>query len=454
MWLEKYFNSIIIGSALFTGLLLWLAENQVLAGASGQVLYRAIHYPNELWLFLIPHSVEYAILLMNGLSAFSLWLFSRISLLLGLGKGTTFALFLLLNFNPEYNDTRLNIEVFQFCLPLYLSSIYLFLKQKYFPQALFLWAIPLWLSALLSPLFLFWNLLFPVFLLFYPVGKWQKRTISLMVYYLLAGLIIYLVAPFKEALYDVILQSVEKLSRSSFEMSLFFSEESSVELSIADGFLLSGVLVGTKILQVSGLLIGGVIFIALIKRFGSVFSGKIIYFFIGSLFLKMMLATFLLLYTGYLFNDLVYLPIIMMFLWLSSPAVFYLLNKEVQPQHFLVGIWLLVGYALASIIVFGPSKLYLKEAGEWASRLPAREIHSNSREALFYAGIDPNKPLFNIHFLPDYEWTSADLILYSHRRKTPLPDAMELYDVIKEFQNERGDKVFLLRLKDAKNNGL
>lgn len=446
------FDGLLLLLALATGSLLWLANGRVLGGGTVVELYQSAIEPQSAWQWLL-HGLSpgAAVALMIGLSSLALWLFGRICLALGLGEKTTLALFLLLNFNPEYNDARLNVEGFQLVLPCFLLGLWGLLRAKRFPSALLALALPQWLASYFSPLLLLWNLLWPLALLTYPLGHWRRRLLGLLVYYLLAGLAVALSHDFPLLLQDLYSQTLENLHRTSGEMSIFFSADNSVHLSAAEALLLALVLVLINGIKIAGLLIGLLVVLAWRGSTVSVIGRPQRGLLLALLLLNSLLGAFLLLYTGYLFSDLVYMPSIMICLWLSASAAFGLLNRSYRPEQRLVLLWTFIAYALASIIVFGPSASHLKAAGQWAAA-QRRTVYSNSREALFYAGGDPRQANFNIYFLPEVQLRPADLILYSHSRKSPEPEALELYEIEREFSNEHGDRVYALHLKDEPEN--
>ena len=269
---------------------------------------------------------------------------------------------------------------------------------------------------------------------------------------LLAALAVYGWPEYQHLLRDLYGLGGEKLNQTREEMSIFFKgNDEGFRLSLSNGLLLALVLVLTNGLHIAGLLIGALMVFSLNRRSTPVLERPQRWFLFGLLLLNCLIGAYLLLYTGHLFSDLVYMPAIMICLWLSSGGLFRLINRSYRDEQRLVIFWLAVAYALASIIVFGPSSVYLKEAG-LAVRSRPEPLYSNSRQILYYAGRDPRNADFNIHFLPDGEIGPNALILYSHNRKEPLPDTLELYHILGKFSNRHGDQVFLLRLKDGQKN--
>ena len=164
------------------------------------------------------------------------------------------------------------------------------------------------------------------------------------------------------------------------------------------------------------------------------------------------------LYYGYLPSDLYYTPVTMLVLWLSSGVVFYALQRiksgRIPPERLLILLWLIIAYALASIITIGPRLTYLREAGEWArAHQPANgATYSNNLTALAYSGrppyLDGQAYIDMEHPRQEYfELTPDDLLVHIKGRKQPEPQDLDLFDILAEYHNDRGDKAYILRVK-------
>ena len=133
LWLNRQQQSLLtITLSLATSLWLWLEGGRVLDVESLQNLWRSTHHPQTLFEHLLAPlagNPDLAVAIMAVLSTLSLWLYCRLSRLIGIGPQTTFILFLLLNFNPEYNDVRLQISRFQPVLLLWLAGLHIFLAH-------------------------------------------------------------------------------------------------------------------------------------------------------------------------------------------------------------------------------------------------------------------------------------------------------------------------------------
>ena len=158
LWLNRQQQSLLtVTLSLATSLWLWLEGGRVLDVESLQNLWRSTHHPQTLFEHLLAPlagNPDLAVAIMAVLSTLSLWLYCRLSRLIGIGPQTTFILFLLLNFNPEYNDVRLQISRFQPVLLLWLAGLYLFLAhyKNHIHLAFLGWATTAWLGALFVPI--------------------------------------------------------------------------------------------------------------------------------------------------------------------------------------------------------------------------------------------------------------------------------------------------------------
>ena len=104
LWLNRQQQSLLtITLSLATSLWLWLEGGRVLDVESLQNLWRSTHHPQTLFEHLLAPlagNPDLAVAIMAVLSTLSLWLYCRLSRLIGIGPQTIFILFLLLNFNP------------------------------------------------------------------------------------------------------------------------------------------------------------------------------------------------------------------------------------------------------------------------------------------------------------------------------------------------------------------
>ncbi len=463
----------VVGLAWATQIIIWLNMAQTLPLSSLQMLWQSAHQPQTVFQWLIhpvAHSDMLAVIVMGLLSSLSLWLFCRIARLIGLSNIVTFALFLLINFNPEYNDVRLTVEPFQLVMVLWLLSVGLFILwyQQHLYRAFIAWAVMLWLAALFDSYAIVWALGFPLCFMFWPSGRyfWWQRVLErgkfMLVYYAVIALVVLLIPSLRESVWQSYVRIIEQFHLVSGEISLFLSDDSSFNLSGLDGFLITMVLVAINALRIAGLLILIFVWIAVWRFRQSVLAGRVQLFFIFCLAFSWVYAALSLLYFGYLQSDLIYIPIIMIILWLSASGVFYVVDRwrygHIRPERQLIIAWLFVAYALASVISFGPSADYKRAAGLWARTQAYGKLYSNDLQPLYYAGYSPLSSNQSHNFSIEYQRPGAvgikaqDIILHTQSRHRQLPPTFERYEVIKVFANSRGDRIFALRIKPAVDN--
>ena len=462
-------NLLIPALALLTALWIWLEGGRVLDVESLQTLWRSVHEPQDLFECLLAPlqaASDAVVALMALFSTLSLWLFCRISRLIGIGPQTTMLLFLLLNFNPEYNDVRLQVSAFQPAMLLWLAGLYGFLThyRARLYTAFAAWALTAWLAALFVPAAAFWAGGFPLLFLFWPGrSNWRQRLCErggfLLAYYVLIVCIILAVAPWREAVTELLPAFIQNLDLKRHDMSFFINANNPVDLSLFEGVLIALLLVAVNAAKIIGPVIVLLVVLAVTRRaMNTVLERWVRLFFTLSLGYFWAMAALAFMYYDALPSDLYYTPITMLTLWLVSGVVFYALQRvksgRIPPQRLLILAWLTVAYALASIISFGPSLTYLREAGEWVQQQRGNgRVFSNSLTALYYGGGAPfrNGEGFAVmgnavsHY---YDIGADDLYIHIQGRKNPQPPQdIELFDTLRTFANERGDTAYILRPK-------
>ena len=506
IWLDRRQQSLlIITLSLITCLWIWLEGGRVLDVESLQTLWRSGHPPqaliaritrilvplsevpelarlattihHEITTALAPtlfarllapfaDSPNLAVAIMAILSTLSLWLYCRLSRLIGIGPQTTFLLFLLLNFNPEYNDVRLQISRFQPVLLLWLAGLYLFLAhyKNHIHLAFLGWATTAWLGALFVPIAAFWAGGFPLLFLLWPGrGNWRRRLCErgrfLLAYYALIALIIALVPAWRHAIGDWLPELIAQIDLKRSEIAFLINADNPVDLTITEGYLVALVLVALNAIKIMGPVITILALLALSRRvLNTVLEKRVRHFHTCSLIWIWGMAAVAYLYYGYLPSDLYYTPVTMLVLWLSSGVVFYALQRiksgRIPPERLLILLWLIIAYALASIITIGPRLTYLREAGEWArAHQPANgATYSNNLTALAYSGrppyLDGQAYIDMEHPRQEYfELTPDDLLVHIKGRKQAEPQDLDLFDILAEYHNDRGDKAYILRVK-------
>ena len=149
---------------------------------------------------------------------------------------------------------------------------------------------------------------------------------------------------------------------------------------------------------------------------------------------------------------------VMLLLWMSASAVFYLYQRwrtqRMAPQNRLVVFWLMIAYAIASMIEFGPSSGYLRDGGVWVYEHREGQVFANDYQALFFAGEKPlaaNNPQFitalDIDKLPA-SFDQDSLLLYDVNRRAQTPEKLNDFEQRAVFQNRRGDRLFVLALPE------
>lgn len=457
---KRYWNAGIFLISFLTGYFVWYNHGLTFSIEGLRAIWKVFnqHYSPAT-------SAAIAMLVVNFVSTLYIWLFCQIGLLIGLGRTTVFLLFLLFNFNPEYNSVRLSLDPLQGVILLWITSMWFFLHdyREHFYRAFLLWAIFLLLAATIDPSVWLWILGFPLCFIFWPgSGRLTQRILEriqfITAFYLLCALLIWLVPLFHQNLTKALAALTGRLDEAMSAMSVFISDDHSFNLAGYDAFLIAWVLVVINAAKNFGLIILGVVALALIKRPSAVLPGRVWLFFAFSLSYATLIGAFSLLYLGRLQSDLLYVPVTMLALWMCAAAVFYLYQRwrtqRMAAQNRLVLFWLMVAYAIASMIQFGPSSDYLRDGGVWAHRYRNGHVFSNSYEALFFAGESPfveNNPYhinkLDIRNLPPSFGQSA-LLLFDVGRRTPIPDALGDFEQKAVFQNRRGDRLFVLALPE------
>ncbi|MBV7434328.1 hypothetical protein KRX19_04735 [Cardiobacteriaceae bacterium TAE3-ERU3] len=348
---------------------------------------------------------------------------------------------------------------------LWILSMWFFLRnyREHFYRAFFLWAFFLLLAATIEPSVWLWILGFPLCFVFWPgsgrlVRRIFERLQFIAAFYLLCGLLIWLVPLFHQNIVLAVDALAGRLDEATSAMSVFISSDRSFNLAGYDAFLIAWVLVIINAAKNFGLIILGIVFLALIKRPSAVLPGRVWLFFAFSLGYATLIGALSLLYLGRLQSDLLYVPVTMLVLWMCASAVFYLYQRwrtqRMAAQNRLVLFWLMVAYAIASMIQFGPSADYLRDGGVWAYDHRDGKVFSNNYQALFFAGEDPfpqNNPYFidllDIKRLPS-SFDRDALLLYEVGRRTQTPEALAHFEQRAVFQNRRGDRLFVLALPE------
>lgn len=445
----------IIAISLLTGCFVWYSHGMTFS----------LEDLRRLWLFsegkqAPTTTVALAMLAINVLTTVYIWLFCQIGLLVGLGRTTVFLLFLLFNFNPEYNSVRLSLDPLQGVILLWLVSMWCFLRHHrgQFYRGFFLWALFLVAAAAIEPAVWLWIIGFPLCFLFWPgAGRLVRRTFEriqfIAVFYLLCAALIWLLPFFHHSVVSAIQALAGRLEEATSAMAVLISDDRSFSLAGYDAFLIAWVIVLINAAKNIGLIILGVVIFTLVKRPSAVLPGRIWLFFAFSLGYATLIGALSLLYLGRLQSDLLYVPVTMLALWMCASAVFYLYQRwrtqRMAAQNRLVLLWLMVAYAIASMVQFGPSSDYLREGGVWAYEQRTGAVYASSHQALFYAGENPmeDNPYLIRSLAKQVLPAGFDeqaILLYAVGRREAIPPELANYQVRAVFENRRGDRLYAL----------
>lgn len=467
---QRSWYFLLIGASLLSTLMIWQNAAYTFSDTSLQQVWQAqqqtfsvFHYVLKpfawfgewgLWLWL---AIVHAYIAL----AFA-WIGERI----GIGRQSLFVLLLLLNFNLEYNDARLEISAQWLYVCCWLTAVVLFLAlQEYALQRAFVaWAIWMWLGALFSPQAIIWALGFPLFFLAWPRSEawhWRRlfgdREKFLTLYYGLIFILIMLVPAWRETMLGVLRVMQWQFSRATLEISLYMTAEQGMNLGLVSALLIAMLLIAYKALLIVGLPLIALLYLSRQTHAASVLNGRVRLFFWFALCFFWLMNALSLLYQGRISSDLHYIPLLLLLLWLASNGAYGLVQRwhkpSRRPEHRLIALWLLVAYALASLIHFAPSLGHRREAGLFALAQQAPLIIGNNSQALFYAGYSPlpaSSDYLSFDILkhnPRAYLGEQGLYLFALSRHAANPPELENFHILAEFRNQRGDRSFVLQAK-------
>lgn len=464
-------NILIVFLSSATTLIIWFNYGEFFDEASIRQIWQARHAPQTLYQHLLSPVALYGdfpvVIFITVVTTLILWLFASISALIGIGRKTFFVLFVLLNFSPEFNKERLVADPYMISVLLWLAAVWWFIR--WYRGRLYLaflgWAMMMWLGGLFSVTSVVWALGFPLCFLFWPGSgtHWWKllaeRGRFLVIYYLLIGLFVLVVPQWRGAIAHMIDMVDVQFHAATLEISLFLSNDNNFSLAVSDAFLIALVLVTLNALKVASVLIVFVLWLSCRRYVSSVLVGRVKLFFIFCLAFSLVSHAFSLLYSGYLQSSRHYLPVLMLLLWLSAGGAYFalqrLLSGRLRPEYLLVAAWFLVAYALASMLQFGPNRYYQREAGQWSAAHPvAGKVLSNSASVLYYAGEspfadDPNLLSFSELALLGDPLAPSDRYIMVHSLKTPLPEKIHGFTVVRRFSNGRNNAAYIIEAKPS-----
>lgn len=450
-----------------TTLCIWYNYDRTFDRSSLQIIYQAATAPQDISQWLLQpfarHGDSAVVIFLTSIHAAIALLFMRIGENIGIGRRTLLLLFILFNFSPEYNDVRLQPEPYLGFILLWLIAVWWFLRwyEKSLTIGFMGWSACTWLSALFAYSAILWAIGFPLCFLLWPrqhrgAHRWRigERERNILLYYLAVALLIAIIPWWRENLTRLYHLAYEQIHLATTEMAIFLSPDSGgLELDIASAFLIILVLVALNALKIAGILIVFFLWLSIRAHTKSVLNGRVRLFFTYSLIFSMLISAATVLYQNRLQSDLYYIPILCLFLWLASNGAYYavqrLENHSIAPERLLILTWVLIAYALVSIIQFGPSPVYQRQAGQFAASLHPAKIYSNSPTALYYAGLSPAN-----HNITDEETllidTPAmldDLIILTLNRHRQPPAELAHYQTLATYRNRHGDTAYVLKPK-------
>lgn len=436
------FDALLLVVAGLTQWVLWLNDEQTLPADSLRLLWRSAHAPQSVFEGLIAPvaSCEGCVVaLMGAMSMGTLWGFYRVSRALGWSSGVSFVLFLLLNFNPEYNDVRLNVDGFQGVMLLWVWALWLWVRFEG-RWGIFLGLLTMGLAVWIDGLAWVWLLGLPL-----CAGCFFKRRVMLG-YYLMLALVVLGSLP--------LWGSLSGLGREVWGawVQIQFAQAQAVVWSGVDAWGLALAMALLKLVKMMGWVI--VLLVGLGFGYGkSVLAMRWRMFLLGILGLAVLQGALGVLVFGAEQQDLQLMLAVMGVLWLHGSAVFYGINRwregQMAVQWRLMLVWLAVSYALASVATFGPSMGYKREAGLWAQAQGVARVVSDDAQVLFYAGRSPfvEEGDLLLGGVEDWQLGVEDLLLYTVHRHAKEAVELEGFTLLRTFNNRHGDKVLALQLR-------
>ena len=462
-------NLLIVLLSSVTTLIVWFNYGEIFDQQSLREIWQARHAPQTLYQYLLRPAAcagDFAVVIfITVVTTLILWLFASISESIGIGRKTFFFLFVLLNFSPEFNKERLVADPYMIGVLLWLAAVWWFLHcyRSRFYLAFLGWAAMMWLGGLFSSTSVAWALAFPLCFLFWPGSgqQWWRRLAErgrfLLGYYFLIGFFIMVVPYWRAGIVGLIHAADVQFHAATLEISLFLNSGKNVDLAVIDAFPIALVLVAVNALKIASVLIVFVLWLSFRRHVGSVLAGRVKLFFAFCLGFSWILHAVSLLYLGTLQNTRHYLPVLMLFLWLSANGAYVcvqrLLGGRLRAEHVLVVAWVLVSYALASMLKFGPTIYYQREAGQWLAAHPvAGRVLGNASVALYYAEESPladNPNLLSFSQLASLKepLTPDDRYILVHSLRKPPPQPFHAFTVVKTFSNGRNNAAYILQPK-------
>lgn len=457
--------------SFFTTFIIWQNADYTFSEASVRHIWQARQEPFNAFQWLLApfaHGGEWAWLFFIALlHAYIALAFAWIGEKIGIGRISLSLLLLLLNFTLEYNDFRLemNPQLVYACLWLTAVAFFLAMQERSLIKAFIAWAAWMWFAALFSAQAVIWALGFPLLFLAWPRHErwnWRRpfgdREKFLSIYYAVVFFLIALVPDWRDSVINVVRLMQFQFSRATLEISLYMSADQGMSLSTISAVLIAMLLIAYKTLLIAGLPLAVLLWLSMQAGTASVLNGRVRLFFWFAVCFFWLLNAVNLLYQGRIHSDIFYIPVLLLLLWLSSNGAYALIQQWRQPsrkpERRLIALWLLVAYALASMIQFAPSMGHRREAGLFARAQAALIVYANSPQSLFYAGYSPMPASVDylefdtLKYAPRQYLGDKGLYLYSLSRHAQMPPELkDNFQIAAEFANRRGDRSFVLQAK-------
>lgn len=462
---------LIVCVSFLTTFIIWQNADYTFSEASVRHIWQARQKPFNAFQWLLApfaHGGEWAWFFFIALLHIYIALaFAWVGEKIGIGRINLGLLLLLLNFTLEYNDFRLemNPQLVYACLWLTAVTFFLAMQEHSLIKAFIAWAAWMWFAALFSAQAVIWTLGFPLLFLAWPRHErwnWRRpfgdREKFLLIYYALVFFLIALVPDWRDGVINVVRLMQFQFSRATLEISLYMSTDQGMSLSTISAVLIAMLLIAYKTLLIAGLPLAALLCLSMRAGTASVLNGRVRLFFWFAVCFFWLLNAVNLLYQGRIHSDIFYIPVLLLLLWLSSNGAYALIQQWRQPsrkpERRLIALWLLVAYALASMIQFAPSMGHRREAGLFARAQAAPIVYANSPQSLFYAGYSPMPASVDylefdtLKYAPRQYLGDKGLYLYSLSRHAQMPPELkDNFQIAAEFANRRGDRSFVLQAK-------
>lgn len=453
-----YWQLLVVLISVLSTFFLWYSHDETFNQISLEVIWQAQTNSLNLFQFLLAPFADFGelgiVFFLALIHALTAYFFINTGTLLGIGNRSLFFLFLILNFGLEFNDFRLILlPSFAFSLLWLLGlNLYLRFSESKLTLAFSLWCLVMWLAGFFSFNAIAWSLFFPPILLWRRVINvgllsFQQRLKLLGFYYGLILLIFALIPDIRIAALDLIKVSVFRFTNPPEQIVMFGD---------ANAIFIAFTLAIVETLHNGGILLLAILFLAYKAKnqaVHSVLTKKNKIFLSTTMLFALLMLSILIIYRGQLPDIPNFLPIIFIALWSASNGSYFFLqrwqNQKIKEEIKLLIVWTAITSALAALMQFGPSDIYLKEAGLWLKEQKIN-FYSDNKTILFYA---QKSPKANSHNFLDFE--DAELFLNQNDyfalkigRHAEIPENLKNFKEIKNFKNKHGDKVVVLKVKD------